>query len=194
MKKSFGLIVLTAMAMVLIGAGSAAAQTPDFMTPSVETICDMESGAAFGLCNAYCEAMDCELANDNDPLTEPKASANACSKVRGKFMQFTGRDLPCEVTCPCNDPAVSQIWSATVAGEVPIDFCFDSFFLVQNGAVVGNNDVGLFAAAGEADEGVFLCAALDTTLPISEAQAAYCVQQLEDASALFGVTCGAPPI
>jgi hypothetical protein len=155
MKKSFGLIVLTAMAMVLIGAGSAAAQTPDFMTPSAETICDMESGAAFGLCNAYCEAMDCELANDNDPLTEPKASANACSKVRGKF---------------------------------------DSFFLVQNGAVVGNNDVGLFAAAGEADEGVFVCAALDATLPISEAQAAYCVQQLEDASALFGVTCGAPPI
>ena len=60
-------ILTTAAAMLLLAATAAIAQTPDWMTPAVETICDNESGAAYGLCNAYCEAMDCELANDNGP-------------------------------------------------------------------------------------------------------------------------------
>jgi len=36
------------------------AQTPDETTPAEETVCDLYEGAAFGLCNAYCEAMDCD--------------------------------------------------------------------------------------------------------------------------------------
>lgn len=94
-----------ALGLLLICSGMAVAQTPDWMTPSEETICDTETGAAFGLCNAFCEAMDCDSAN-------AQASPTACSKVKAKFANITGRDfLPCEVcpppppgtTCPCTD-------------------------------------------------------------------------------------------
>jgi len=67
--------------------------TPDLLPPAMETVCDIESGAAYGLCNAYCEAMDC------DSLT-PSASSTACQKVLDKFTQFTGRTFPCELDCP----------------------------------------------------------------------------------------------
>lgn len=84
-------------ALLLICSGTALAQgTPDWMTPSEETICDGETGAAYGLCNAYCEAMDCESEN-------AQASATACTKVRDKFTNITGRSLPCE-GCPAPPP------------------------------------------------------------------------------------------
>jgi len=41
------------------------------------------------LCNAYCEAMDC----DSD---EPQASDTACDKVLDRFEQATGSLPPCE--------------------------------------------------------------------------------------------------
>ncbi len=73
----------------------ASAQTPDGQTPAVETVCDGESGAAFGLCDAYCEAMDCD--------NLPEASLYACERVRSTFNRLTGRDVPCEPdTCFAN--------------------------------------------------------------------------------------------
>lgn len=91
-----------ALLFVCIGTGAALAQTPDWMTPAEETICDGETGAAYGLCNAYCEAMDCHSEN-------AQASDTACTKVKDKFTNITGRPLPCEscpppppgTTCPC---------------------------------------------------------------------------------------------
>ena len=59
-------------------------------TPAAEDACDGLYGAAYGLCNAYCEAMDC------DSVTAPQASANACVKVFDRFAQITGDVLPCE--------------------------------------------------------------------------------------------------
>lgn len=86
-------------ALLLVCSGAALAQTPDWMTPSQETVCDGESGAAYGLCNAYCEAMDCESANR-------QASDAACTKVRDKFMNIAGHALPCE-TCPAPPPGTT---------------------------------------------------------------------------------------
>jgi hypothetical protein len=121
------LLILGAVSVAALAAlyvAPAAAQTPDGLPPALETVCDMESGAAFGWCNAYCEAMDCDLANDNDPATEPKASATACSKVRTKFQQQTGRDMPCEVSCPCTDnPEAFPVWAAYLAGDATGDYC-----------------------------------------------------------------------
>ena len=87
-------ILALAIGLCLGFAGMTGAQTPDGDTPAEEDICAGEIGAAFGLCNAYCEAMDCD--SDN-----PSASAKACGKVFGKFEQITGTVLPCEITCPC---------------------------------------------------------------------------------------------
>lgn len=60
-------------------------------------ICDGLTGAAAGLCNAYCVAMDC--------TGNPQASALACSKVQQKFEDATGGDVPpcvdALVDCPC---------------------------------------------------------------------------------------------
>lgn len=55
-----------------------------------ESVCDGEVGAAFGLCNAYCEAMDC----DSDDV---QASDRACDKVYNKFVNITGVEMPCEI-------------------------------------------------------------------------------------------------
>ena len=52
-------------------------------------VCGGETGKAFGLCNAYCEAMDCDW--------DPNASANACARVKSNYQKLTGNDeLPCE--------------------------------------------------------------------------------------------------
>ncbi|HEX2645195.1 MAG TPA: hypothetical protein VHU81_19510 [Thermoanaerobaculia bacterium] len=71
-----------------------AMDTPDGQTPAIETICDGQTGAAHGLCNAYCEAMDC----DSDA---PQASEKACNKVGDNFTRITGQRPPCDVVCPC---------------------------------------------------------------------------------------------
>ena len=72
-------------------------QTPDGETPAVEDVCDGLEGASYGLCNAYCEVMDC----DNP---ETKASAKACEKVLANFEKKTGSAMPpCEVVEFCGD-------------------------------------------------------------------------------------------
>jgi hypothetical protein len=54
-------------------------------------------GAAFGLCVAYCEANDCELAPDSQ----------ACNVLRENYLRITGElGFPCEVTDP-GDPGAS---------------------------------------------------------------------------------------
>ena len=78
------------VAMMLCAVTTSYAQTADGETPALETGCDSESGAAFGLCNAFCEAMDC----DSD---QPQASDQACERVLDRFYQITGSDIP-----PCN--------------------------------------------------------------------------------------------
>ena len=105
------------LSLLILFAGAAAAQTPDGETPAEELLCDKENGAAFGLCNAYWEAMDCHLADDGDPLTEPAASEQACTKVGSKFKNITGRDVPCQaaVECSCFKPAN---WSDADLGSI----------------------------------------------------------------------------
>jgi hypothetical protein len=83
------------LCLLLTFAGAAAAQTPDGSTPSQETVCDGQTGAAYGLCTAFCEAMDCDSA-------DPQASQTACDKVGAKFLTITGQAPPCVVpACPC---------------------------------------------------------------------------------------------
>lgn len=65
------------------------AQTSDGVTPASESICDGEVGAAYGLCNAYCEAMDCDS-------EEPNASEKACEKVLANYVKHTDMMPPCE--------------------------------------------------------------------------------------------------
>ncbi len=81
------------LGLLTLISSPAAAQTPDGQTPAVEDVCTAAglSGKAYGLCNAYCEAMDCDAA-------EPQASANACDRVYTKIVDATGGGFP-----PCAD-------------------------------------------------------------------------------------------
>ena len=83
--------VIIATLIVTANAGLLA-QTADGETPAQETVCDDAgfTGAAWGLCNAYCEAMDCDHET-------PQASARACEQVLANFHRLTnGEDPPCE--------------------------------------------------------------------------------------------------
>jgi hypothetical protein len=91
------------------------AQTPDGMTPAVEDECFEEVGAAYGLCTAYCEAMDC----DND---EPWASEEACASVKTDFENYTGYLLPCD---PCLY-AVCEVGEECVDGACSVGGDTDS--------------------------------------------------------------------
>ena len=67
---------------------SSMARTPDGVTPAEETVCDGLVGAAFGLCNAYCEAQDCDIL---DPQRE------SCELLRENFERITGTwNFPCD--------------------------------------------------------------------------------------------------
>ena len=83
------------------------AQTPDGETPAEEHVCDGYSGAAFGLCNAYCEAMDCD--------DDPNADQEACDKVQDKFESRTGKDIPCG-GATCADFTIKDMTLSDPAG------------------------------------------------------------------------------
>ncbi len=80
--------LLAALALTL-APHVAGAKTPDGMPPSQETVCDGLVGAAFGLCNAYCEAQDCDV--------HPRPS---CDQLRENFLKLTGSSIfPCDPRC-----------------------------------------------------------------------------------------------
>jgi hypothetical protein len=102
--------LLALLAAALLIASPGAAQTPDGQTPAEEDICDEMMGASWGLCNAYCEAMDCDLYFDDDETTVPSASAQACDRVLANFEKVSGLACPPCLLCECvpeNDPCLA---------------------------------------------------------------------------------------
>lgn len=53
-------------------------------TPAQDSVCNVLEGKSFGICNAYCEAMDC----DNP---EHKASDKACQNKLKKWRKLKAR-------------------------------------------------------------------------------------------------------
>jgi hypothetical protein len=133
MRKSLWFLVF---GILFIGTGGVSAKTPDGQTPSQETVCDNETGAAYGLCNAYCEAMDC-----TDP--NQRASDQGCESVRENFERKTGRPLPCTLTCPC--PEVLELFADIVSGAVVVTRCVaddNTLFLRTEDGDEGNVEDG----------------------------------------------------
>ncbi|MCP3963312.1 MAG: hypothetical protein GY719_36200 [bacterium] len=106
------MLKLSILLLALTLAAGAAAETPDGDPPSEETVCDPFIGDenAFGLCNAYCEAMDCDS-------PDVKASQRACERKFQKFKDLTGSPPPCAgVNCPClSDPVFEDLIDGTIA-------------------------------------------------------------------------------
>ncbi len=83
MKTLVCFVFISISVLVLVDAQG----TPDDETPAQETICDLYKpikGRLFGICNAYCEAMDCDSA-------APKVVDSACFSV-GHLLANTAAD------------------------------------------------------------------------------------------------------
>ncbi len=72
--------------------------TYDGLEPSIETVCDDAglSGALWGLCNAYCEAMDCDVRTDDHV---------GCDKVLGNFQKISLKKTGSQLDMPCSAAA-----------------------------------------------------------------------------------------
>lgn len=71
-------------------------KTPDGQTPAEEDVCDVYrgEGPAFGLCNAFCEAQDCDAPG--------RKNDTACLQLRDNFARLTGEPrFPCEAGGGC---------------------------------------------------------------------------------------------
>jgi len=120
MKRSMVLALVLTLGWSLLPA-AAFAKTPDGQTPAEESECDVLSGAAFGICNAYCEATDC-----GDGVNY--ANFQACASLQKNWVKKTGlRELPCECAdgdvfvpgtgCACGVDLTVVILSVTPAGN-----------------------------------------------------------------------------
>jgi len=160
------------LALLLLCTGAAVAQTPD--------PCGDETGAAYGLCNAYV-AVECHT-------DTPSGSDVACSRIANKFLQITGRDLASKfVTCPC----------VGIAGFDNILANFNSCFDEGDAVFVSINglDADVAFAEGESNEcGYFIADPPSSeALSITPEQSLACLNLLRTAAADRGLTC-APPI
>ena len=76
-------------------------------------MCNGLSGQAFGLCNAYCEAEDCDV--------NPKQS---CERLRKNYEIITGSPVfPCDIPPSCKElnPTQEQIDAAVAEAISDID-------------------------------------------------------------------------
>lgn len=85
-----------------VSATHVSAKTKDGVTPAAESVCDELKGGTpglFGLCNAYCEARDCD-----DPLVDCGASGEEILASYDSKRRPGDPDMPClveAVSCPC---------------------------------------------------------------------------------------------
>jgi hypothetical protein len=164
---------------LLVTWSAALAKTPDGQPPSVETVCDGLSGAAFGLCNAYCEAMDCDSPNHH-------ASDEACARVKENYEKHTGEPLPCEVACPCAH--MVPLFAAIANGSAKAQVC-----LVNTQLVTVSTQQGFFAIVTGVRSPPFCSANLEPPfIVLTPLELVSCRVFLLDAAARQGIACVSP--
>jgi hypothetical protein len=171
-------VAFVVVVSLLVFAGPSRAETPDGQTPSEETVCDSQSGAAYGLCTAYCEAMDCD-----SPFAE--ASPTACSRVRANYERITGQPLPCEATCPCVEAI--PLFQAFVNGTAETSVCqedsaFTTLVSPENEFVVVDSDTTPPTCGAN----------FEPPVAITAAEAFVCRQLLRTTATAQGVACVSP--
>lgn len=105
------LIALIVFGLVFSFAVMSKAKTPDDMTPAEEDVCDALEGAAYGLCSAYCEAMDCDS-------EEAQASDEACERVLDNYQTKTDVPMPCLGCLNDTDCEQGEVCSGGVCCEL----------------------------------------------------------------------------
>lgn len=110
--------------LVLLGVNSPAyAQTPDGMPPANERICDpLKSGGVtrslYGLCVAYCEALDCDLQQVPPGNVTPQ-----CKAPTSKILQrYNAHKSPTDPPMPCVQQQACPCWTAQEVGAIGFTF------------------------------------------------------------------------
>ncbi len=161
-----------------IWTGTARADTPDGQTPAEETVCDGQTGAAYGLCNAYCEAMDCDS-------PAPQASPTACSRVQDSFQRITGQPLPCDVPCPC--PSRLPLFGAVVnATATPVRCIIDASTLT---VLFPDNT---FVFIDRTASPIFCSDNLQVFVDLTAAEVTVCRDLLRRSAQALGIACVPP--
>jgi hypothetical protein len=140
--------------------------------------CDNEKGAAFGICNAYCEAHDC-----GDP--NQKSSDRSCEVLKEKFEKLTGRPIPCSLTCPCE--RVLKLFADITSGAVPVKECIvypTQLFLFTDTGDYALVDSGASPSCSVNGQGPFVV--------LDETERLVCRVKLRQAVEARGVTCRSP--
>lgn len=176
--------VATLLGMLLPSLASALG-TPDGLPPPMEHICDAEKGAAFGLCNAYCQAMDCDSET-------PSASDTACQKVSDKFMQIVGRPVPCSESCPMYQNDNFPVFNGLVSTPSSISSCAYAWNSDPRSLIVYGDGGSIYSAVfypvgGSAPRGGEINNPYVPELDSNEY--ASCKGLLEDAVMMSVVTC-----
>ena len=97
--------LLLVAVLLAVGSVAYAQGTPDGETPANEGVCDVLIGKTpglYGLCVAYCEAMDCDLSVEGEPRCK-NASPRILDNYKRK-MQSGDPDMPWLLSppqCPC---------------------------------------------------------------------------------------------
>jgi hypothetical protein len=143
----------------LIATPAHAQRTGDHIVPSIETVCDGDP-YSFGLCNAYCEALDC---NSPTPLGTPRA----CSNLLRNYQKKSGGKLP-PCACPCAFNLEADIAALEASAESEIGITIDEATFETTCGSFGPNGETAFvfdatndAGVGETSEGVRLFYWLD---------------------------------
>lgn len=175
-----GMIVFLFTTMVFTLSTMVFAQgTPDDFTPVQETVCDGEEAPGRGLCVAYCEAMDCD--------DDPQANQTACAKVKQNWQNKTGgTNLPCEISCPCND---NPVYKDLSSGVIPATGC--GYYSSTDAFSLQNATNFTKQASVSREQNVCSIKSGPFTLhfSISDAEADFCYQELEQQAISQGLTC-----
>jgi hypothetical protein len=163
----------------LLSWSSVQAKTPDGKPPSEEAVCDSQTGAAFGLCNAYCEAMDCDS-------PDHQASDTGCAQVKANYERETGRPLPCEVVCPCGQQL--PLFADLVSGAIPAQDCIADAQILSVSTPQGN-----FVVVNSAAVPPFCSVNLEPPfVELTQSEVVACRDLLRKAAAAQAVVCTSP--
>jgi hypothetical protein len=172
MRKSAWSIVVT---IAVVTAGGAFANTSCKKPPEPVTACSHEKGVAYGLCHAYCEALDCDNPSHH-------ASDQACTAVKKNFEKLTGRPLPCAVQCPC--AGLLQLFANISSKVVKVQRCtFDAQVLY----VV--TDAGEYALVSNGPPAYCSVNAEPPFVELSATELLACRLSLQKAAEAQGVVC-----
>lgn len=165
MKRHYAYItfLLALFLLASIPSGFVQAKTPDGETPANEGVCDVLKAEGitpglYGLCVAYCEALDCDediaSLSPEEIVTECRPASPVILEKYNALKKDTDPDMPCvqEGSCPCwsseEISAIGMNWSPQSIYASMWDFStYTSYSLTEYRTVTSTFPYGAYNGA-----------------------------------------------